>query len=438
MNKLHSVSLINELCVGCTNCIKGCPTEAIRVRNGKAVIDDIRCVDCSECIRICPYHAKIALTDDFDRTLESSKGKLKVAVVSPVLFTQFPHKSSRSKIMNAIISLGFDYVFDESIGSAAYLQGVRKIIRQKTESIESLSEEERKLSFPLISSSCPVIVRYIQMKYRTLIPRLISLESPLEITAGYARSVLSEQLKIDPEEVVVIYFSPCPAKKTLTLTPLGMPKSNVNHVIGIHEIYSRLIRILDKKVYSDNEASLSNHIFLSDDEGLRCAVLGGEAAASGIENFLTVDGIANVMKIMDEIEADHLPGISFVEPTCCFGGCVGGPLTVSNRFAATARLREFAGETFNSWDADVKMIISEDLPKAEKWSIPLVENNAMRLSDDIGDAMSKYDQIDKILATLPGLDCGACGAPSCASMAEDIVQGKAKIEDCIIMKNGTN
>jgi hypothetical protein len=199
-----------------------------------------------------------------------------------------------------------------------------------------------------------------------------------------------------------------------------------------------LIRILDKKVYSDNEASLSNHIFLSDDEGLRCAVLGGEAAASGIENFLTVDGIANVMKIMDEIEADHLPGISFVEPTCCFGGCVGGPLTVSNRFAATARLREFAGETFNSWDADVKMIISEDLPKAEKWSIPLVENNAMRLSDDIGDAMSKYDQIDKILATLPGLDCGACGAPSCAAMAEDIVQGKAKIEDCIIMKNGTN
>jgi len=438
VNKLHSVSLIEELCVGCTNCIKGCPTEAIRVRNGKAVIDDVRCVDCSECIRICPYHAKTALTDSFDSTLDAIEGKLKVAIVSPVLFTQFPYKSSRSKIMSAIISLGFDYVFDESIGSAAYLKGIRDIIRQKNQSFDSLSEEQRKLSFPLISSSCPVIVRFIQMKYRTLIPRLVSIESPFEITARYARSVLSEQSKVNSKEVAVVYFSPCPAKKTLTLTPLGTEKSNVDLVIGIHEVYSRLIRILDKKNYSENESNLSSHIFLSDDVGLRCAVLGGEAAGTGIDNFLTVDGIKNVVKIMDEIEADHLPGISFVEPSCCFGGCVGGPLTVSNRFAATARLREFAGETFNSWDANVKLIDSEDLPMAEHWSIPLVENNAMRLSDNIGDAMSKYDQIDKILATLPGLDCGACGAPSCASMAEDIVQGRALFEDCIIMRNGTN
>lgn len=437
MNKLHSVSLNNELCVGCTNCIKGCPTEAIRVRHGKAVIDDIRCVDCSECIRICPYHAKIALTDPFDSTLETIKGKLKVAVVSPVLFTQFPHKSSRSKIMSAIISLGFDYVFDESIGSDSYLQGTREIIGQKTKTFETSSEEDRKLIFPLISSSCPVIVRFIQMKYRTLIPRLVSLETPFEITARYARSVLSKQSKVEPREIAVVYFSPCPSKKTHTMTPLGTEKSNVDFVIGIHDVYSRLVRILDKRVFSESDANMSSHIFLSNDEGIRCAVLGGEAAATGIDNFLTVDGINNVSKIMDEIEADHLPGISFVEPTCCFGGCVGGPLTISNRFAATARLREFAGETFNSWDTDVTLIAADDLPKAERWSIPLMENNAMQLSDDIGDAMSKYDQIDKILATLPGLDCGACGSPSCASMAEDIVQGKAIIEDCIIMRNGS-
>lgn len=439
MNKLHSVSLKKELCVGCTNCIKGCPTEAIRVRNGKAVIDEVRCVDCSECIRICPYHAKIALTDDFNSTLEAIKDKLKVAVVSPVLFTQFPHKSSRSKIMSAIISLGFDYVFDESIGSSAYVRGLREIIKEKNQIYLSLPENQRKLCFPLISSSCPVIVRLIQMKYRTLIPRLAALESPFEFTARYARTVLSEQLKIDSKnEISVVYFSPCPAKKTLTMNPLGMETSNVDRVIGIHDVYSRLIRILDKKTYSDNEASSSSHIYLSNDEGLRCAVLGGEALATQIDNFLTVDGIGNVAEIMDEIESDHLPGISFVEPSCCFGGCVGGPLTISNRFAATARLREFVDETFNSWDADVKQLVSDDLPISDRWNFPLVENNAMRLSDNIGEAMSKFDQIDKIIETLPGLDCGACGAPSCASMAEDIVQGKAHIEDCIIMRKRTN
>ena len=36
----HSVTLNKEKCKGCTNCIKGCPTEAIRVRDGKARIID--------------------------------------------------------------------------------------------------------------------------------------------------------------------------------------------------------------------------------------------------------------------------------------------------------------------------------------------------------------------------------------------------------------
>ena len=56
----HSVTLNEEKCVGCTNCIKRCPTEAIRVRGGKAVIASERCIDCGECIRICPHHAKRA------------------------------------------------------------------------------------------------------------------------------------------------------------------------------------------------------------------------------------------------------------------------------------------------------------------------------------------------------------------------------------------
>ena len=34
----HSVRLDKDKCRGCTNCIKRCPTQAIRVRNGKAVI----------------------------------------------------------------------------------------------------------------------------------------------------------------------------------------------------------------------------------------------------------------------------------------------------------------------------------------------------------------------------------------------------------------
>ena len=60
----HSVRLDESLCKGCINCIKRCPTEAIRVRGGKASINNKFCIDCGECIRVCPHHAKLATYDN--------------------------------------------------------------------------------------------------------------------------------------------------------------------------------------------------------------------------------------------------------------------------------------------------------------------------------------------------------------------------------------
>ena len=53
------------------------------------------------------------------------------------------------------------------------------------------------------------------------------------------------------------------------------------------------------------------------------------------------------------------------------------------------------------------------------------------LDDDIMEAMKKFERMEEVLCSLPGLDCGACGAPSCQGLAEDIVQGKAHEIDCI-------
>ena len=82
MPYFHSVTLDQDKCHGCTNCIKRCPTEAIRVRGGKAKIIKDRCIDCGECIRICPYHAKQAKTDSFDML---KKFKHTVAMPAPAL-----------------------------------------------------------------------------------------------------------------------------------------------------------------------------------------------------------------------------------------------------------------------------------------------------------------------------------------------------------------
>jgi len=46
-------------------------------------------------------------------------------------------------------------------------------------------------------------------------------------------------------------------------------------------------------------------------------------------------------------------------------------------------------------------------------------------------ALEKMERIEDIYSGLPGIDCGACGSPTCRALAEDIVQDNANQEDCV-------
>ena len=107
--RFHSVRLDKDKCKGCTNCLKHCPTEAIRVRGGRARILDERCVDCGQCIRICQYHAKIAMTDPFD---DIFKYKHRIAVPAASLYGQFRPLKNIGFVPDALIRIGFDEVFE--------------------------------------------------------------------------------------------------------------------------------------------------------------------------------------------------------------------------------------------------------------------------------------------------------------------------------------
>jgi len=56
------------------------------------------------------------------------------------------------------------------------------------------------------------------------------------------------------------------------------------------------------------------------------------------------------------------------------------------------------------------------------------------LSHNIVESMRMMADIQKLRNTLPGIDCGACGAPSCRALAEDIVKGNASLQDCKILE----
>ena len=405
----HSVHFDEEKCKGCVSCLKRCPTGAIRVRNGKAQINPERCIDCGECIKICPYHAKSAIQFPFNDLL---KYEYRVALPAPSLYGQFNNLDDKDFVLTGLKRLGFDDVFEVSAGAELVSEATRIALSMK------------KTDMPVISSACPAIVRLIRVRFPNLIPNVLDLNSPMEEAARLAREKAIAETGLPSEKIGIFFISPCTAKITAIIDPLCKEKSNVDGVFGINQIYPVLLGQMDK-IESPENLSDSGII------GVSWASSGGESAALLKDRYLAADGIENVIKVLEELEDEKLNDLEFIELNACSGGCVGGPLTVENPFVAKARLqrlRKYMPVSCNHLEYG-------SIPREMYWDKPL-KASPWRLADDISEAMEKMAKINELIDTLPGLDCGMCGSPSCEAFAEDVVLSKAQITDCIFfMKN---
>lgn len=401
----HSVRLDEEKCKGCINCIKRCPTGAIRVRRGKAYIISERCIDCGECIRICPNHAKYAEKYSFNEILQY---KYRIALPAPTLYGQFNNLDDVDYVLNGFLQMGFDDVFEVSVGAELVSDATRAYMQRQD------------IVRPVISSACPAIVRLIRVRFPNLIPNVLDLNAPLEEAARLARERAVEKTGLAPEDIGVFFITPCTAKITAIKQPICNAKSNISGVFAIKDIYPVLLGQMDKLT---EVKPLKNSGLL----GVGWASSGGESAALIKERYLAADGIENVIKVLEELEDEKLNDLDFIELNACAGGCVGGPLTVENPYVTKARLqrlRKYLPVSCNHLE-------TEEIPPQMQWEKPLEPVNIMKLDTDLRRAMEKMAKMNEIEKTLPGLDCGTCGAPSCRDLAEDIVRGKASIEDCV-------
>ncbi len=405
----HSVRLDKDKCKGCTNCIKRCPTQAIRVRAGKANIIKERCIDCGECIRVCPHHAKYASRDSLSQIVNY---KYRIALPAPALYAQFNNLEDVTPILRALPLLGFDSVFEVAAAAELVSEISRRLMKEGT------------LKKPVISSACPAMVRLIRVCFPDLLDNLLPVNPPVEQAARIAREKAVRDTGLRPQEIGVFFISPCPAKITSFKSPLGMGKSNVDGAVGINDIYPVLLKIMEKSDKYDIPSAEQS----SGKIGISWATSGGETSGVLNENTLAADGIENCIKILEEVENGTLDSIDFIELNACQNGCVGGCLTSENPFIAKSRLmklRKYAPVSCNTIDAPG--IPSHYLKESEISPC----DDVMKLADNVSEAMMRMKRMNELLEVFPGLDCGTCGAPTCRALAEDIVRGSAHEDDCV-------
>ena len=399
MNKLHSILLKAKSCVGCTHCVKNCPTKAIRVHNGKAKIKDEYCIDCGECIRSCGYHAKYA---EGGSLAEIDNYKYPVALIPGSFYGQFEHDIKPEKIAIALKELGFKSLRNLSEGENVLAQAKAEYISKQKE--------------PVISSSCQAVTRLIKLLYPELLDYLLPFKPPEEILAVKLKDELVAEKNLNPKDIGIFLITACPAKLTAINNPLGLENSSLDAAIAVNDIYRKLLdqvkEIKDSDKLSQLEEKEKPYLYKTPDVG--------------IDQAINVEGLKNVNSVLEELSRENLSEVKVFNLLACDAGCFGGVLNVKNPHLAKFNYKNI----FKSRTKDKKITYSK-----EEIILPLEfkENVVNPLDNDIIAAMNKLNKMEEVVDSLPKLDCAACGAPDCQTLAEDIVNDLANKYDCIFI-----
>jgi iron only hydrogenase large subunit-like protein len=407
----HAIQILEDNCTGCTACVRVCPTEAIRVRDRKASIDPNRCIDCGNCVIACQFHAIIPSSDPLDII---KKFKYRVAIISTSFFGQFTEDISYAAAKQAVLQLGFNEVAEEGMVTEFMISMIRDYIRD--------NRDKR----PILSSNCPAVVRLIQVKFPALLPNLFHQEAPMSILTRYLREQITERESIADDDLGIFLIVPCVAHVTAVHQPEGAYKHLQDGAFSTGMIYGKVKEII-KKVQAE---PLDIETY---PKGLTWALSGVQAELVDSDDIraLSVNGIENVMDILSRVEDHYLDQYDYIVLRSCTNGCVGGCLNVENPFVAMSRIKKMIKEG-EARDMNYEDLI--ELYKAGEFAVvPLTPRPIMELDKDIKNAIKKMKRINEFLTMLPGLNCSACGSPTCYALAEDIVLGKASIDDCVVL-----
>ena len=409
------VNISESLCNGCVLCMKACPTKAIRVKENRAHIVGV-CVECGECVRVCPRNAIKFVTSE----KPGPKRAYSCVGASSALYVQFGDQVRPNDVLLALRSLGLGYVHDTSYTSELYNIALGLYLREQREKAQAPR--------PLISPFCPVVVQTIYHRFPSLLAHIPPLLPPREIVAREAKKRLSEKYRCKAEDIKVLHITPCAAQMASIQMPVLTADSYNDGAIGIGSIYENIkgaLRSLEEDKVLHHSGGL----------GLGWAMSGGEIA--GLEmNCLAISGLKETIQYLGKIEMGLLKDIDYAEFRTCTEGCIGGPLTVADKYEAKHHLlqlvRQFGLEPRVKIDYVKKLYAQGWFLSKRKSAI----TGPKESGHSIAERIERESRVEETLKGLPGKQCGVCGSPDCRTFAEDVVNGRASMGDCVFLANG--
>jgi NADH-quinone oxidoreductase subunit G len=358
-------------CVLCGDCVRVCKEIqsvgvldfANRGADSKIVacfnkgMGEIECVNCGQCVKACPVGA-LTIKSQVDRVWDAIHDDSKTVIVqiAPAIrvamgeaFGFQPGTTTTGQIISALRIMGFDRIFDTSFGADF------TVIEEGNEFIERYQKGEQ---LPQFTSCCPAWVKFAEQYYPDLLTNLSSCKSPQQMFGSLSKDILSKEMNIAREDMVVVSIMPCTAKKSeakrTEFTKDGNP--DVDFVLSTQEaalmvkesginfsqlrpgsfdmpfgfktgagvifgtsggVSEAVLRYAAAKLSNDNEAEFTQ---FRGGEGVKI----GKVKLGDITlKMAVVSGLANARQLIDKVRTGEVQ-FDLIEVMACPGGCVNG------------------------------------------------------------------------------------------------------------------
>ena len=411
-------------CGGQATCVKVCPTKAIRLKSNESIQVVDHCIGCGECIRVCPKGAVSAATNKLS---ELEMDQISVALVSPVLYSQFPGVMPKD-ILLGLKQMGFLHTVDMSY----FLE----MFQCATEEFIVRNRADQKSPWPLISPVCPVVVRLIAYQFPTLLPHVIPVLRPVALMAREVKKQITREYGVNEEAVTLYYINPCPTSSQPSNNFSQQKQASMDKALGINDIYAELIHQIEKIRESD-QIPFSQERFEFENcatgNGPLWGLSGGEIADMNIDHSLAVSGLKETITYLEKIELGLFRDMEYIEFRVCPEGCIGGVLTVIDKYLAKSAVQTMV----KMLGLGKRLSRSHILRLYEKGWFH-AEAKPSKLQQLFGAqneplSIESLQEIERLLEHIHGIDCAACGAPDCRTFAEDVVRGMTSLDECLIL-----